>query len=94
MKGINDTIRKLLDHYANELDDKAMIDILKKDAINSEDEAKSVVTFLDNFCDRVREDAESGVVVLNQIVHIADAEKVCEVMNHYVASAGYEYLLE
>lgn len=94
MKNINQTIRKLLDHYAKELNDKVLIDILKKEAINSEEEAKSVIKFLDGLCDRVRQDAKSGVVVLNQTVHTSDAEKVYEVMSDYVASAGYEYLLE
>ncbi|WP_148212571.1 hypothetical protein [Hahella chejuensis] len=91
MKGINDTIKAFMQHYAEEFKDSEVLLVLEKESIESENEANSVLNFLDSMCKKVQEDMESGVVVLNQKVHTTDAEKVCDVVEDYIEGLGYEF---
>ena len=90
MNHVNDPMKKIMAHYAKELDDKAVLSILEKGAIESEDEAKDTLSFLDSMCDRIAEDTEAGIVVLNQPIHTTDAEKICDAIEDYIEELGYE----
>ena len=81
-------------YYAKKLGAVEVQKILGKESIDSEHEAKSILNFLDQMCPKVAEDAANGVVVLNQVVHTTDAEKVCNVIEDYIEEAGYGNLLD
>ena len=81
-------------YYAKEFGAVEVQKILEKESIDSEHEAKSILNFLGQMCPKVAEDATNGVVVLNQVVHTTDAEKVCNVIEDYIEDAGYGDLLD
>ena len=94
IRGIHPPIKKLLIHYAEALKAEAMSEILLKESIDNEEEAKTILGILDEMCVRVAEDAKAGVVVLNQVIQTADAEKVCSAMEDYLEDLGYGALFE
>lgn len=93
MKNIQPLIKKFMAHYASEFDAIEIQKILAKESIDSKDEAKSIIDFLNRMCPKVAEDAKKNVRVLNQVVHTTDAEKVCNEMEDYIEEIGYGDLL-
>ena len=94
MKNIHKPIIDFMSYYAKKLNDESVLSVLKKLSIESEDEAKNVLSFLNNMCDLVLEDSKNSIVVLNQAVCTTDAEKVCDVIEDYIEDIGYEHLAE
>ena len=93
MKNFPEPIKKLLNHYARAIDDHLVCDILTKGTITSESEAKGMLDFLDKMSSQIAKDAKSGVVVLRQVVHTHDAEKVCMDVESYLVELGYDDLI-
>lgn len=89
MKTLHKPIFEIMVHYAEKLENKEVVDILKKMSVDDEIEANAMVKFLDDLCDAVAEDSKAGVAVLNQPIHTVDAEKVCDVMYDYLDDLGY-----
>lgn len=94
MKNIHKPIIDFMVFYAEKLNDNAVLSVLNKLSIDTEDEAKSVLAFLDSMCEIVVEDSKNKVVVLNQAVCTSDAEKVCDVIEDYVEEAGFAHLVD
>ncbi len=94
MKNIHKPIIDFMAYYAKQLNDETVLRVLSNLSINTEDEAKRVLSFLEIMCDHVIEDAKNNVVVLNQSVCTSDAEKVCDVIEDYIEEIGYEHLVE
>ncbi len=94
MKNIHQPIKDIMSYYASNLKNKNILVILEKESIDSEQEAKEVLTFLDLMSDKIVADSKDNVVVLQQQIHTTDAEKVCDVIEDYIAELGYEYLME
>lgn len=94
MKNIHQPIKDIMFYYASHPEDSTILAILKKESIDSEQEAKDVLTFLNLMYNKIAEDAKNNVVVLKQPIHTIDAEKICDVMEDYIEDQGYEYLVE
>lgn len=94
MKNIHKPILDFMFFYAQKLDNENVIAVLEKQAIDNEDEARAIVSFLNIMCELVQKDSMKDVVVLNQVVCTSDAEKVCDVMEDYIEEIGYEHLVE
>lgn len=94
MKDFHKPILLLMAHYAEATRSTQVQRILAKASVDSDDEARALLAFLDVLCQRVAEDARRQVMVLNQPVHPADAETVCEVVQSYLEGAGYAHLLD
>ncbi len=90
MRNIHKPIKQLMTHYASLLKREKILLILEKESIDSELEAKYLLGFLDELCEKVIEDAKANVIVLNQPIHTTDAEKICSVIEDYVEQAGYK----
>ncbi|MDV2080397.1 hypothetical protein [Marinobacter xestospongiae] len=93
MKNIHKPIADFMAFYATKLNDDAVLSVLNKLSIDTEDEAKSVVAFLDAMCKQVLEDSKTKIVVLSQTVCTSDAEKVCAVVEDCIEAAGYRHLV-
>lgn len=94
MKNMHQPILDIMKHYAGELGSETVKVVLEKRAIESVDEAKEVLHFLDEMCNKVSIDAKENVVVLNQPIHTSDAEKVCDVIEDYIEELGYGNLID
>ncbi|TMO00088.1 hypothetical protein [Pseudoalteromonas sp. S558] len=94
MKNIHQPIKDIMSYYASSLENKNVLAILEKQSIDSEQEAKEVITFLDLMSDKIAEDSKANVVVLQQPIHTTDAEKICDVLEDYIEELGYEHLIE
>ena len=90
MKNFHPPILRILRHYANIADASEVVNVLNKATVDSAHEARVLYEFLGTLCDLVAADAKKGVVVLNQPIETADAEKVCEVVEDYLNELGYE----
>jgi hypothetical protein len=94
MKKIHKPILDFMSHYARKFEDDVVLSVLDKLAIENEEEAIKVLSFLNTMCDHVATDANNNMVVLNQTVCTADAEKVCDAIEDYIEEIGYEHLVE
>jgi hypothetical protein len=94
MKNIHQPILDIMKYYAAELGSETVKVVMEKQAIESEDEAKEILIFLDEMCSKVSIDAKDNVVVLNQPIHTSDAEKVCDVIEDYIEVLGYGNLID
>jgi hypothetical protein len=94
MKNIHQPILDIMKYYAAELGSETVKVVMEKQAIESEDEAKEILIFLDEMCSKVSIDAKDNVVVLNQPIHTSDAEKVCDVIEDYIEELGYGNLID
>lgn len=94
MKNIHQPIKDIMSHYASNPENINVLAVLEKESIDSEQEAKAVLAFLDLMSDKIAEDAKSNVVVLQQPIHTTDAEKICDVIEDYIEELGYEHLIE
>jgi len=92
MKNIHQPIIEIMAYYAKELDNKKVQEILQKESIDTELEAKEILNFLDSMCEQVAVDSKSNIVVLRQPIHTTDAEKVCDVMEDFIEELGYGHL--
>lgn len=94
MKNIHQPILDIMKYYASELGRETVKSVIKKQAIESEDEAKEILIFLDEMCSKVSVDAKENVIILNQPIHTSDAEKVCDVIEDYIEELGYGNLID
>lgn len=94
MKSMNATTAEFIMHYARELKNDSIVAVLQKGAVETEEEAKVLLDFLESMCDRVKLDSKSNVVVLRQPVHTTDAEKVCNVVCDYIEGLGFGHLVK
>ncbi len=94
MKNIHKPILDFMSYYAKKLGDDNVISVLDKLSIDNEDEAKKLLSFLNEMCSHVKQDSSNNVVVLNQVVCTSDAEKVCDIIEDYIEEIGYENLVE
>ncbi|QFT53278.1 hypothetical protein [Microbulbifer sp. THAF38] len=90
MKNIHQPIKDIMSYYAQKLSNQKVLNILQKDSIESEDEAKDILLFLDSMCTEIAQDAQNNVVVLRQPIKTSDAEKICDVIEDYIEEIGYE----
>ncbi|MET1257593.1 hypothetical protein [Aliikangiella maris] len=93
MKNIHQPIKDIMSYYASNLENKSVLEILEKQSIDSEQEAKEVIAFLNLMSDKIAEDSKDNIVVLQQPIHTTDAEKICDVIEDYIEELGYEHLI-
>ena len=79
--------------YATELECENILSILKNESIDSEEEARDMLGFLDSMCEKIAIDAKENLVILNQPIHTTDAEKICDVIEDYLEELGYGHLV-
>ena len=84
MKNIHQPIKDIMSYYALKIENRNVLAILKKESIDSEQEAKEILTFLNSMCDKISEDAKENINVLHQPIHTTDAEKICDIIEDYV----------
>lgn len=94
MKNIHKPILDIMFHYASQLENDDVLNILEKKSIESKTEAECILQFLDNLCEKIAEDSINKIVILNQPIHTTDAEKVCNIIEDYIEELGYGDLLD
>jgi len=94
MKNIHKPIIDFMYQYAEKINDKGALTLIKRLSIDSESEAKNMLTFLELMCSHVLEDSKDNVVILNQPVCTSDLEKVCDVIEDHIEDIGYEHLID
>lgn len=95
MKYINNTDKSLIQFYSNKLNNIKIQQILKKDSIETESEAKEMLEFLDKMGDCVVVDEKNGVSVIdNETVHISDVIEIFSAFHDYIEELGYGHLID
>ncbi len=93
MNKIEGYIKDYILYYANELGLK-IDEILSKEKISSEQEAKDLLSFVDSMCDQSNIDMKEKKMVLGHPANTYEAEKATMAIQDFVEDSGFEYLID
>ncbi len=93
MNKIDGYIKDYILYYANELGLK-IDEILFKEKIYSEQEAKDLLSFVDTMCDQSTLDMKEKKIVLGHPANTYEAEKATMAIQDFIEDSGFEYLID
>ena len=93
MNKIDGYLKNYILHYSNELNLK-IEEIVCKEKIASEKEAKELLSFVDSMCDQSANDMKEKRIVLGHPVNTYEAEKATMAIQDFIEDSGFEYLID
>lgn len=89
---IDGYIKDYILHYANELD-VSIDQIISKEKISSEHEAKHLLSFVETMCAQIAIDMKQKKIVLGHPANTHEAEKAEMAIQDFIEDSGFEYLI-
>lgn len=86
-------VRDLVQHYANQLSDHRVLDILES-GLNSEDDAKHFSHFIWKMIDKMSENRENGIEVLGEKDNTSMLPDVSYELDALMSDNGYSHIWE
>ncbi len=93
MNKIDEYLKNYILYYANELG-LQIAEILSKEKISSEQEAKDLLAFIDSMCDQSVLDMKEKKIVLGHPANTYEAEKASMAIQDFVEDSGFDYLID
>lgn len=90
---IDGYMKDYLLHYANELGSN-IAEIISKDKISTEQDAESLLSFVDAMCHQSALDMKEEKMVLGRLANTYEAEKAAMVIQDFVEDSGFEHLID
>lgn len=84
----------LVEFYANELKNEAVLNIIRSQKIENEVQASGVLEFCEEMFDLAIKYESENRQVLGGPAKVYDVEKVYSVLNDLVSEQGFDYLIE
>lgn len=93
MAKIEGFIKRYLLYYSEQID-KEVSNIISKETLSSEQEARRLIQFINPLCEQSKLDMEAKKVVLGYPADIHTAIKAGLAIENFLEDAGYDYLID
>ncbi len=94
MHNINDITIKYMHHYALELNNVKVQEILEKKHVNSDEDAREIMQFLERLSGQIKVDVAAKKTIFRNTVTLDDGVDICDNMELYLENLGYEEIVE
>lgn len=89
----NNHLNSYITYYADQLDPEVS-KLVRQSQLNSEEEAKRLLAFIQPLCEQSAFDTEEGKIILNESADTGDAEKAALAILSLLENNGYGELVD